>query len=280
MQASITTAAHAREAGPRQHADQHASGSRPPDRRPRSAAACKEPHDAQTSSTPPRTGSPSGTSTASSYARRSSSGLHPTEQSPRMPLGDILGVLRDAYCRTIGVEYMHIQERRGEGVDPVATSRRRGPPQRATRTRSATFSFRSERRPRRSRQFLGHQATSARNASAWKAPRAAIPILDAVLSESAADDGQAHRSSSAWPTAAVSTCWSTSSASPTKRCSEEFEGGLRRALHPGLRRREVPPGCRDRGVHLTHEPCNTIPMVTLARQPVAPRSRGPGGAWV
>jgi 2-oxoglutarate decarboxylase len=27
-----------------------------------------------------------------------------------MKLGDILGVLRDAYCRTIGVEYMHIQE--------------------------------------------------------------------------------------------------------------------------------------------------------------------------
>jgi multifunctional 2-oxoglutarate metabolism enzyme len=27
-----------------------------------------------------------------------------------MPLGDILGVLRDAYCRTVGVEYMHIQE--------------------------------------------------------------------------------------------------------------------------------------------------------------------------
>ncbi|MDJ0960685.1 MAG: multifunctional oxoglutarate decarboxylase/oxoglutarate dehydrogenase thiamine pyrophosphate-binding subunit/dihydrolipoyllysine-residue succinyltransferase subunit [Acidimicrobiia bacterium] len=28
----------------------------------------------------------------------------------RMKLGDILGVVRDAYCRTIGVEYMHIQE--------------------------------------------------------------------------------------------------------------------------------------------------------------------------
>ncbi len=27
----------------------------------------------------------------------------------KMPLGDLLGVLRDAYCRTIGVEYMHIQ---------------------------------------------------------------------------------------------------------------------------------------------------------------------------
>ncbi len=28
----------------------------------------------------------------------------------KMPLGDLLGVLRDAYCRTIGVEYMHIQD--------------------------------------------------------------------------------------------------------------------------------------------------------------------------
>ena len=28
----------------------------------------------------------------------------------RMALGDLLGVLRDAYCRTVGVEYMHIQE--------------------------------------------------------------------------------------------------------------------------------------------------------------------------
>src|SRR4030095_1932972 len=28
----------------------------------------------------------------------------------RMPLSEILGVLRDAYCRTIGIEYMHIQD--------------------------------------------------------------------------------------------------------------------------------------------------------------------------
>ncbi len=28
----------------------------------------------------------------------------------QMPLGELLGVLRDAYCRTIGVEYMHIQD--------------------------------------------------------------------------------------------------------------------------------------------------------------------------
>jgi 2-oxoglutarate dehydrogenase E1 component len=30
--------------------------------------------------------------------------------SERLPLGDILKVLRDAYCRRIGIEYMHIQE--------------------------------------------------------------------------------------------------------------------------------------------------------------------------
>ena len=30
--------------------------------------------------------------------------------APKMALGDLLGVLRDAYCRTIGVEYMHIQD--------------------------------------------------------------------------------------------------------------------------------------------------------------------------
>ena len=30
--------------------------------------------------------------------------------SRRMSLGDILGILRDAYCRTVGVEYMYIQE--------------------------------------------------------------------------------------------------------------------------------------------------------------------------
>ncbi|MBO0825453.1 MAG: multifunctional oxoglutarate decarboxylase/oxoglutarate dehydrogenase thiamine pyrophosphate-binding subunit/dihydrolipoyllysine-residue succinyltransferase subunit, partial [Actinobacteria bacterium] len=28
---------------------------------------------------------------------------------PRMPLREILGVLRDSYCRTVGLEYMHIQ---------------------------------------------------------------------------------------------------------------------------------------------------------------------------
>jgi multifunctional 2-oxoglutarate metabolism enzyme len=62
----------------------------------------------------------------------------------RMPLGEILGVLRDAYCRTIGIEYGHVldpEEKawireqvegvdedvdRGPAVDPRAAQRRRG----------------------------------------------------------------------------------------------------------------------------------------------------------
>jgi multifunctional 2-oxoglutarate metabolism enzyme len=32
------------------------------------------------------------------------------EDRPTMKLGDLLGLLRDAYCRTIGIEYMHIQD--------------------------------------------------------------------------------------------------------------------------------------------------------------------------
>ena len=35
-----------------------------------------------------------------------------------MKLRDILGVLRDSYCRTIGIEYMHIQDPEQRAVDP------------------------------------------------------------------------------------------------------------------------------------------------------------------
>ena len=36
-------------------------------------------------------------------------GINMGQPDGRMPLGDILHVLRNAYCRTVGVEYMHIQ---------------------------------------------------------------------------------------------------------------------------------------------------------------------------
>jgi len=37
-------------------------------------------------------------------------GYAPVGGNHKMTLGDLLGVLRDAYCRTIGVEFMHIQD--------------------------------------------------------------------------------------------------------------------------------------------------------------------------
>ena len=48
---------------------------------------------------------------------------------PRMLLREILGVLRDAYCRTVGLEYMHIQEpgRAGLAAGPGRACRIRPP---------------------------------------------------------------------------------------------------------------------------------------------------------
>ena len=51
----------------------------------------------------------------------------------KMKLGDLLGVLRDAYCRTIGIEYMHIQDSaeqrwiqsKVEGVQPAVSKERK-----------------------------------------------------------------------------------------------------------------------------------------------------------
>ncbi|RMH81927.1 MAG: multifunctional oxoglutarate decarboxylase/oxoglutarate dehydrogenase thiamine pyrophosphate-binding subunit/dihydrolipoyllysine-residue succinyltransferase subunit, partial [Actinomyces sp.] len=37
-------------------------------------------------------------------------GYAPVGGHRKLPLGDLLHILRDAYCRTVGVEYMHIQE--------------------------------------------------------------------------------------------------------------------------------------------------------------------------
>ena len=59
---------------------------------------------------PRPTGSPSGISIAK-FLTGSDSGIYAQVGGQnRMPLGDLLGVLRDAHCRTVGVEYMHIQD--------------------------------------------------------------------------------------------------------------------------------------------------------------------------
>ena len=51
----------------------------------------------------------------------------------RMKLRDVLGVLRDSYCRRVGIEYMHIQDPAAAALDPAA----RGASGRAARSGGA-----------------------------------------------------------------------------------------------------------------------------------------------
>jgi 2-oxoglutarate decarboxylase len=105
--------------------------------------------------------------------------------TPVMKLRDILGVLRDAYARTIGVEYMHIQEpdqkawiqERIEGVnwDPTDDEKRR-----ILERLNAAEAFERFLHTK----YLGHKRFSLEGAES------VVPMLDALLS-AASDDGVA-----------------------------------------------------------------------------------------
>jgi len=101
----------------------------------------------------------------------------------RLPLGDILHLLRDAYCRRIGIEYMHIQEpeekrwiqEHVEGVDiDLSTDEHRHILERL----NAAEAF---------EQFLGKRYVGQKRFGLDGA-ESAIPLVDAVLGE-AADAG-------------------------------------------------------------------------------------------
>ncbi len=113
----------------------------------------------------------------------------------RMRLGDLLGVLRDAYCRSIGIEYMHIQETeeqrwiqsKVEGVKVQPGLARAAPPARAAERGRGASSGSSPR------------STSARSGSASKGQ--SRPSRSSTPSSPAAADsgldgsvfGMAHR---------------------------------------------------------------------------------------
>jgi multifunctional 2-oxoglutarate metabolism enzyme len=102
---------------------------------------------------------------------------------PTMKLRDILGVLRDAYARTIGVEYMHIQEPDQkawiqEHVEGVTWERSRETKGRILERLVAAEAFERFLHTK----YLGHKRYSLEGAEST------IPMLDALLS-AAADDG-------------------------------------------------------------------------------------------
>ncbi len=101
----------------------------------------------------------------------------------KLPLGDLLGVLRDAYCRTIGVEYMHIQnteEQRWiqEQVEVKATAFTKEQKDRILERLNAAEAF---------EKFLATKYVGTKRFGIEGA-ESAIPILDEILS-GAADTG-------------------------------------------------------------------------------------------
>jgi len=112
----------------------------------------------------------------------------------KLPLGDLLGVLRDAYCRTIGVEYMHIQDfteqrwiqAKLEGAKYELSKERK---RRIVERLNAAESF---------EKFLATKYVGTKRFG-LEGAESAIPILDQILSMAAADGldsaviGMAHR---------------------------------------------------------------------------------------
>ncbi len=111
-----------------------------------------------------------------------------------MKLGDILGVLRDAYCRTIGIEYMHIAEPAEkrwiqEQVEGTSTSFDRESQQHILERLSAAEAL---------EKFLAARYVGQKRFGI-EGTESAIPILDALLSAAADTNmeraiiGMAHR---------------------------------------------------------------------------------------
>ena len=186
----------------------------------------------------------------------------------KMTLGDLLGVLRDAYCRTIGVEYMHIQDTDEQRwIQSKVEVHAAGVRPRSRRTGSSSGST----PPRRSRSS-SPPSTSAPSGSASKAP--------------SRRSRSSTRSSRRRPTPGFeSACARHGPPRPAQRAVEhhrqELRGDLLRVRGPrrpqlgaGLGRRQVPPR-RDRQVR---QPDGRRHPGRAGRQPEPPRDRRPDRA--
>ena len=187
-----------------------------------------------------------------------------------MKLKELLARLRRTYTGSIGVEFMQMldSERRRwlmRRMEQHARTARRSP------WTSSAASSPSSPTPRASRAS-STPSTWRPSASRSRAARALIPMLDAIL-EVGGGMGAATRSSSAWPTAAASTCSPTSWARSRTQIFSEFDGPTDPEQLPRPRRREVP-----HGLQLGPHHARRAEHPPLARvQPEPPRGRQPGG---
>ena len=142
---------------------------------------------------------------------------------PLMKLREILGVLRDSYCRTVGIEYMHIQNPEERAWIQARVERPHAKPD-----REEQLSILEQAQHRRGVRDV--PADQVRRPEALLAGGRRVPDPAARLGDQRRRRRRTStRSSSAWPTAAGSTCWPTSWASPTARSSASSRATSTRA---------------------------------------------------
>ncbi len=185
---------------------------------------------------------------------------------PIMRLREILGVLRDSYCRTVGIEYMHIQ-------DPEERkwiqARIEVPPARASHDEQvrilSKLNVAEAFETFLQTKYVGQKRFSLEGGEAL------IPLLDVVLSEAA--DARARRGRGRHGAPRPAQRARQHHRQVLRADLQGVRGQPRPEVHPGLRRREVPPG-RARHVHRRDRQADRgLP----GRQPQPPGVRRPGG---
>ena len=180
----------------------------------------------------------------------------------QMKLRDILGVLRDSYCRTIGIEYMHIQDpeqRRWfqENVEVKYTKPGHDEQLRILDKLNQAEAFETFLQTK----YVGQKRFSLEGGESL------IPLLDEILQGAAeagldgAAIGMAHRGRLNVLTNIAGKTYG--------QVFREFEGSVAIGIQERLGRREVPP--RHRG-HVRRRPRRGAPGLPR-REPVAPRDR-------
>ena len=191
----------------------------------------------------------------------------------KMQLGALLGVLRDAYCRTIGIEYMHIQDTeeqrwiqsKVEGVHPAFDKEAK---HRILERLNAAEAF---------EKFLATKYVGTKRFG-LEGSESAIAILDGVIS-AAADaglDSCVHRHGPPRPAQRAV----EHHRQELRRHLPGVRGARRSLVRAGLRRRQVPPRCDGQ----VRQPVWRRHPPRARRQPQPPgdgrpdrRGHGPGG---
>ena len=187
---------------------------------------------------------------------------------PFLKLRKILGILRDSYCRTIGVEYMHIQDPEQREwiqskIEVGYAKTTREEQLRILRRLNAAEAFETFLQTK----FVGQKRFSLEGGES------VIALLDRILSRAAEDEldevciGMPHRGRL--------NVLANIAGKSYGQIFREFEGKQDPKLGPGIRRREVPP--RHRGeVHRprpARRPRSTSPRTPRTSRPSTRCSR-------